>query len=130
MNLKQPTLLLVVNSQYTSTSHRWSHEGISPSYYINFWLAKRQGTFVEEASIETMYDPQERDLHQRHVQHVRELRDLWEEEMHEAVQKEKKVLAQREELMIILLYVLILRGVKRGSRKSQYVKYVTDTQNS
>ena len=38
---------------------------------------------------------QERDLHQRHVQHVRELRALWEEEQHEAIQREKQMMLQR-----------------------------------
>lgn len=44
---------------------------------------------------------QERDLHQRHVQHVRELRALWEEEQHDALQKERQLINQR-----YLFYIL------------------------
>ena len=38
---------------------------------------------------------QEKELHQRHVQHVRELRALWEEEQHEAIQRERQTTLQR-----------------------------------
>ena len=38
---------------------------------------------------------QEKELHQRHVQHVRELRALWEEEQHEAIQRERQTILQR-----------------------------------
>jgi len=38
---------------------------------------------------------QERDLQRRHGQHVRELRDLWEEELNEAVGRERQALIQR-----------------------------------
>ncbi len=38
---------------------------------------------------------QERELHQRHVQHIREIRALWEEEQHDEWQKERKSIAQR-----------------------------------
>jgi hypothetical protein len=48
-----------------------------------------------EGERERQLHHQERDLHQRHVQHVRELRALWEEESHETVVKERNTLAQR-----------------------------------
>lgn len=48
-----------------------------------------------EAEKERLLDSQERELHARHVQHVRDLRALWEEEQHQSIAKEKQLLNQR-----------------------------------
>ena len=49
-----------------------------------------------EAEKERSLLAQERELRSRHIQHVRELRALWEEEQHEAMQKERQMLLQRQ----------------------------------
>ncbi len=43
---------------------------------------------------------QERELHQRHVQHVRELKELWDEEQHQALQRERQAMLQRHQLQL------------------------------
>ena len=53
-----------------------------------------------EAEKERLLLGQEKELHQRHVQHVREIRALWEEEQHEAVQKEKQMIQQRHQAQL------------------------------
>ena len=48
-----------------------------------------------ESEREKQLAQQERDLHQRHLQHCRELRDDWEREHQEAIGRERQILAQR-----------------------------------
>ena len=53
----------------------------------------------ELADLETERERQlankERELHQRHLQHVRELKDDWEQEHQEALQRERHIMNQR-----------------------------------
>ena len=59
-------------------------------------MSRHQAEISElEAERDRMLLGQEKELHQRHVQHVRELRALWEEEQHEAIQRERQLLQQR-----------------------------------
>ena len=48
-----------------------------------------------QAERDRLLSGQERDLHQRHVQHVRELKALWEEEQHDIMQRERQTMLQR-----------------------------------
>lgn len=53
-----------------------------------------------EAERDRLLYGQERELQARHVQHVRELKALWDEEQHEALQRERQVVAQRFQTQI------------------------------
>ncbi len=48
-----------------------------------------------ESERDRMLLGQERQMQQRHVQHVRELRAAWDEDAHEALQREKAAWAQK-----------------------------------
>ena len=51
-----------------------------------------------EAEKERRLSAQERELHQRHLQHIRELRSQWEEENAEGWIHERQLLTQRYDI--------------------------------
>ena len=68
--------------------------GLEPE--IQRLLARHNAELAEvEAERERRLVAQERELHQRHLQHVRELRAQWEEDNAEGWTQERHLLAQR-----------------------------------